>query len=331
MPKAQVHWNGGLMTLKKINYEDVAYVCNELISAGEAPSTLKVFKSLGCGSFSTIQKHIGTWKESEEGQAANSDALPITVELPEEFKVASELYLKKIHKLAADQYHTALEEFRKEKENAVSGSEEQVSEAMELVESVNQKNDDLYAEIEGLLGDLQSLKIDYGKLECTLNGLRTQAAEERSQCQAALAEKAIFLQKLEKYKSENAALKTVNLQFEKAAEADRIESARLNERLTLELEARKQLQAQTEKIQKDLANKQEGLDALREEKAGLLSDIAEARGRFIAMEQQISTLREELVQFKAELEKRNGQLLETKEEVLRWRIQAGGFEGAAKK
>ena len=319
------------MARKKVNYEDVAYVCNELISAGEAPSTLKIFKSLNRGSLNTIQKHIATWRESEEGQAANPDALPATVELPEEFKSAAELYLKKVFKLATDLHHTVLEKYRKEKECAVAACEEQVAEAMALVETVHEKNDDLSTEIEDLKKQLQSLKIDYGKLECTLSGLRTQSEEDRVHCQTALTEKALFKQELEKYKSENSALKTENLQFEKMAEADRIESARLNERLALEFEARKQVEAQVSMVRKDLATKEKSLDALREEKAGILSDLAEARGRLTTMDQQTVTLREDLAQCKAELEKRNGQLLEAKEEVLRWRIQGGEFEGVAKR
>lgn len=70
------------MVAAKISLEAVFEVANRVVAQGERPTTLKVHKILGSGSYSTVTKYLKAWEESEAGQAAKEAELPDEIVLP---------------------------------------------------------------------------------------------------------------------------------------------------------------------------------------------------------------------------------------------------------
>ena len=170
-----------IMATRLIEQEDVSRACNDLIRAGEEPSTLKVRKMLGKGSHSTIQKFIKAWKESEERQAIHVDTLPATVELPPEFREGADLFIKQIFKLAEDHHAAVTEQIKQACDQTVEKSLKEVRDAVDYVETIDQENADLKDSLETLgqektvlLGEKSNLE----KKEAALN-FKLQALEEK--------------------------------------------------------------------------------------------------------------------------------------------------------
>ncbi|KLV03656.1 hypothetical protein ABT56_18330 [Photobacterium aquae] len=70
------------MVAAKVTVENVFAVANRIVDQGEKPTVLKVHKALGVGSYSTIQKHLKAWEESDAGLEAMKAALPDEIVLP---------------------------------------------------------------------------------------------------------------------------------------------------------------------------------------------------------------------------------------------------------
>lgn len=153
------------MATRLIEQEDVSKACNDLIRAGEEPSTIKVRKILGKGSHSTIQKFIKTWKESEDGKAVQVDLLPAVVDLPPEFKEGADIFIKQIFKLAEDQHMAVAEQIKQSCDQAVAVAHAEVREAVDYVETVDQENADLKESLEFLGKEKTGLLAEKGSLE----------------------------------------------------------------------------------------------------------------------------------------------------------------------
>ena len=82
------------MAKKLISYDDVAQICEDYVTAGEEPTTMKIHKALGKGSYSTITKYLRQWQQSESAQNQKLSQLPAVNTLPDTFASEAELFLK---------------------------------------------------------------------------------------------------------------------------------------------------------------------------------------------------------------------------------------------
>lgn len=166
------------MVAALITQEDVAQACRELVKAGESLSAVKVRKLLGDkGGYSTIQKFIKGWRDSEEAREAKADQLPAVVQLPESFSEDAMLFLKKVFKLARDEHAAKVEQIHQEREQAVAAAQADVQEAVDYAEELGNQ-------AEKLKEDLAAEKIKVAQLEETVGVFKGQVVNlerERSE------------------------------------------------------------------------------------------------------------------------------------------------------
>ena len=158
------------MVAALITQEEVAQACRELMKAGESLSAVKVRKLIGDkGGYSTIQKFIKQWRESEEAKEAKADQLPAVVQLPESFTEDALLFLKKVFKLAQDEHAAKVEQIHQEREQAVAAAQLEVQEAVDYAE-------DLGNQAEKLKEDLASERQKTAHLEEVIGTLKGQVS-----------------------------------------------------------------------------------------------------------------------------------------------------------
>lgn len=158
------------MVAALITQEEVAQACRELMKAGESLSAVKVRKLIGDkGGYSTIQKFIKGWRESEEAREAKADQLPAVVQLPESFSEDAMLFLKKVFKLAQDEHAAKVEQIHQEREQAVAAAQADVQEAVDYAEELGNQ-------AEKLKEDLAAEKIKVAQLEETVGTLKGHVA-----------------------------------------------------------------------------------------------------------------------------------------------------------
>ena len=158
------------MVAALITQEEVAQACRELMKAGESLSAVKVRKLIGDkGGYSTIQKFIKQWRESEEAREAKADQLPAVVQLPESFNEDAMLFLKKVFKLAQDEHAAKVEQIHQEREQAVAAAHLEVKEAVDYAEELGNQ-------AEKLKEDLASERQKTAHLEEVVGTLKAQVS-----------------------------------------------------------------------------------------------------------------------------------------------------------
>lgn len=100
------------MARKVITAQEVFNVAIEIAERGETPTTLSIHKTLKRGSYSTIQKHLKEWEESDQARDAHIETLPAVIELPDVLETDAINYGKKIWKVANDLAGAKLEQER---------------------------------------------------------------------------------------------------------------------------------------------------------------------------------------------------------------------------
>ena len=172
------------MARKLVSYDDVAELCNSFVSAGEEPSTVKIHKQLGRGSYSTITKLIKQWKETD-GKEAQAAQLPAVIELPASFTDEANLFLKKIFHLAETEHKAAIERNTLEKEQAIAQAQAEAQEAIDVSNQTSELNDELSSTIDevknelvekekiivSITRDLEDSKKEYSQLEADYSAL----------------------------------------------------------------------------------------------------------------------------------------------------------------
>ncbi|HIF9233435.1 TPA: DNA-binding protein [Photobacterium damselae] len=178
------------MARKLVSYEDVAELCNSFVAAGEEPSTVKVHKQLGRGSYSTITKLIKQWRDTD-GKEAQANQLPAVVELPASFSEEANLFLKKIFHLAEAEHAAAIERNNTEKEIAIAQAQAEAQEAIDISDETSTLNDELTARISDieaqltesnkknicLTRDIEDQQKEYDQLESDYSSLEESAKQ----------------------------------------------------------------------------------------------------------------------------------------------------------
>lgn len=128
------------MVSKVISYDDVAEAARRLAESGDTPSATKVRTILGRGGMSTIQKHLNTWRDSDEAKEAEPALVP---EMPEQLAEDGEMLIKQIWYKARKEVEG---EISLERE-ALAGERERLNQEMTEVMKVSDAQE---AEIEAL-------------------------------------------------------------------------------------------------------------------------------------------------------------------------------------
>lgn len=195
------------MAARLIKKEDVAKACGELVAAGEQPTTVKIHKMLGKGSFSTIQKFILAWKESDSAKDAQADQLPAVIQLPAEFKEASELLLKKIFKLAEKEQESKVTQIKLDCDQVIDTAKKEVEESVNYAEGIGEENDDLKDKLVEATNNITSLDEEVGNLKGRLSDSERNTATLEVDAKEANAEITRLLDLLAKSETNVALLK----------------------------------------------------------------------------------------------------------------------------
>ncbi|MDQ6995344.1 MAG: DNA-binding protein [Mariprofundaceae bacterium] len=129
------------MTKKMITEKDVFEAAAEIVARGEAPSTLSIHKTLGRGSYSTIQKHLKLWEKSEDAREVRPDELPATVVLPEALAEDVVILGKKLWKSANALAEANLEQERQALNALKENLETSTHEAIDYADQCSQRTD----------------------------------------------------------------------------------------------------------------------------------------------------------------------------------------------
>ena len=137
------------MTRDRIQQDEVFEAANSIAALGEKPTTLKVHKKLGRGSYSTITKHLKSWEQSDTAQEIKAEQLPAEAPVPEELQEEAQAYIKRAWFAAKnladaqlDIERTALDaaksEYQTELEQAINLADD-AAEKLEITESENEQ------------------------------------------------------------------------------------------------------------------------------------------------------------------------------------------------
>ena len=336
------------MAARLVEQEHVSKACNELVRAGEEPSTLKVRKMLGKGSHSTIQKFIKVWKESDEGKSIQVETLPATVDLPPEFKEGADLFIKQIFKLAEDHHASITEQIKQACDQTVESSLKEVREAVDYVEAVDQENADLKETIDTQnesLEKLQNEKADLleqkAEVEKDANALnyRVQsldeklkqsesdyfkARDERNQARDKVASQEKQIVEAEKtiatLKKENELLKKSMEDQNKALADTQIQIQKLESSLAVadqqaqvDKKALKDAKAAVDEIQGELKNSTDKLNTEKQTVAGLQGELKATKAQLVSQ----TGLQEKVASLEAEKKNYISEIASLKTEVVK--------------
>ena len=137
------------MTRDRIQQEEIFEAANDFAAQGEKPTTLKVHKKLGRGSYSTITKFLKIWEQSDTAQEIKAEQLPSEAPVPEELQDEALAYIKRawfaaknladaqldIERAALD---AAKSEYQTELEQAINLADD-AAEKLEITESENEQ------------------------------------------------------------------------------------------------------------------------------------------------------------------------------------------------
>lgn len=278
------------MVAALITQEDVAQACRELVKAGESLSAVKVRKLLGDkGGYSTIQKFIKGWRESEEAREAKADQLPAVVQLPESFNEDAMLFLKKVFKLAQDEHAAKVEQIHQEREQAVAAAQADVQEAVDYAEELGNQaeklKDDLAAEkmkvaqleetVGTLKGQVVNLERERGELENEADASAAQIEELAGVVSELEKQVALLTQERDMATRSMAEAKTEHAEIVASLKADH--EAKLADALTA---IKTEHERTTEALKAEYESRQAAaLEAVKADHAQVLADVREAAAR----------------------------------------------------
>lgn len=215
------------MARKFIQEDEVFEAARELVARGEQPTTLKISQILGRGSYSTITKHLGVWKESPEAAEARADALPAEVEVPASLMEDTAALAKKLWTAAKAKSNETLEierqaladakaDYETEVETAVNMSDQAVAKreaAEDQLELVESEREQLFQDNNKLSEQLELQTKQILALENTLNELNEKYTIR-------LEEKQMLREKATEAQAKLEAEKDLTLKMEAKQEAD---------------------------------------------------------------------------------------------------------------
>ena len=204
------------MAARLINKEDVAEACKSIVASGEQPTTVKIHKILGKGSFSTIQKFILLWKESDEARDIQLEQLPAVVQLPAEFLEGSESFLKSIYQLAEQQHASKVVQIKADSEQLINTARDEAQESVEYAESIGEENEQLKEQVKlssdrvtdlekengGLLRKVEATEQDNTELSTSLADAEASIKQLTESLSKYKTDLALSAQSLEQSKSE---------------------------------------------------------------------------------------------------------------------------------
>lgn len=157
------------MATQKATKELVFQAANELQLMGEKPSSLKVYKKIQCGSFTTIGNYLELWRDEQEEPAK------LDFELPDAVSQDSELFIRKLWSVAKGQAdeqiqieRDAMNKREKEFEEETSQAIDMANEVSERLEVAQEKNDALSEQFNEKVKQFNELDKEFSLLKQAL-------------------------------------------------------------------------------------------------------------------------------------------------------------------
>ena len=199
-------------TRKMITESDVFEAARELVAAGEQPSTLAVHKLLKRGSYSTIQKHLRVWEESDEAQAARIEELPSVADLPEALQQDAIMLIKKIWYAAQQEASATIEKEREALAQAQAEAEKAKQEAIDYADQLAERAEDLEEQLE-------QAKAQNTKLNDAIRDLQHENDKTTLQNENLVVEVKRLESEIERLKAnDNESIKAISLALQKQTE-----------------------------------------------------------------------------------------------------------------
>lgn len=145
-------------------YEKVAEICHKLVEQGETPTMRSVRDRVGAGSMSTILEYLNRWKRENELSYTVDD------DLSAEFKQAVLAECARKLSSVKDRLQAQIDE-----------SETQITEMHEVLKALEEKADELIAELEKTKNESEARHLDYEKKLSAANEQVTLRAEYANQ------------------------------------------------------------------------------------------------------------------------------------------------------
>jgi chromosome segregation ATPase len=212
---------------ERLQESDVHEVCRQLISAGQKPTVVKLFKQLQRGSMTTIQKFLNTFSSDLSDDTSTAVELPKCEVLTDDVKQSMDSLIAKVFKLATDR---AREEFTGERTRLtaeIATLNAELVECREFSDSQNSLIEELKEANQGLTIELSDqLAASQAKHE----QLITSQARQQAEIDQAKAEATTNAEQLKQVQAE---AKTEQQALRTALESVQTEKSRLEGMLTV--------------------------------------------------------------------------------------------------
>ncbi|MGR5269758.1 DNA-binding protein [Vibrio astriarenae] len=212
---------------ERLTAEDVFEACNKILDSGEKPSTPKLHRLLGRGSYTTIQKHLNSWLKTDTWvEASINQAPPEDLPLPPVANDAMELALKTIWNAASSSAKDVLEVHKR-------AVDSQLTEQEKIIETTINSNDLFQNQVKAQQGELELLKTE-------LSSATNENGKLRGQLESSTAT-------VTELKNANVELRA-SLESKSGVEANNLELTVANKQLNdLVVDLRSQLEAEQER------------------------------------------------------------------------------------
>lgn len=159
------------MAKKVITEQEVFDVAQGIAAQGETPSTLSVHKALGRGSYSTIQKYLKAWENSDQAREAHIDTLPAVVNLPDALADDAVGLGKKMWKVANDLAEAKLDRERLALNNLRENLELSTQQAIDYADECNRRAEEAEDEVDASRSAITDYEERVNKYESEVNSL----------------------------------------------------------------------------------------------------------------------------------------------------------------
>lgn len=161
------------MATQKATKELVFQAANELQLMGEKPSSLKVYKKIQCGSFTTIGNYLELWRDEQE----EPDKLDF--ELPDAVSQDSDLFIRKMWSVAKAQADEQIQIERDALSRREKELEEETSQAIDMANEVSERLETEQEKYNALIDQYNEKVKHFNELDKALSLLKQSLSHEQ--------------------------------------------------------------------------------------------------------------------------------------------------------
>ena len=164
-------------TSPRLTEDDIHAACDELLSMGEEPTSLKLLDHIGHGGLATFTKYLATWKEKHKERQDEIAALPAVATLPADFIKTADDFNKKIYYLAKSLCDAEIEAERERLRQAEKEMKQKIEDGLAFSEKQSLRYDEIKAEFDELLEQHNELVPKFAALQQKYSDEQSKCAE----------------------------------------------------------------------------------------------------------------------------------------------------------